>query len=164
MDEAIARDIARHSHAGQLTRHGLPMTDHVERVAAAVPDAARAVALLHDVLEKSDVRLDDLRDRGLTPVELAALDLLTRRDDETFERHTLRIGDGEGPAGAIARSVKLADLEDHISQAHDGRQAPPYRWARRHVLASQHRRHETPGTNVTPASIHAGPKAATPRS
>ena len=152
MDEAIARDIARHSHKGQLTRHGSPMTDHVERVAAAVPDAARAVALLHDVLEKSDVRLDDLRERGLTPVERAALELLTRRDDETFERHTLRIGDGEGRAGAIARSVKLADLEDHIGQVRDGGQEPPYRWARRHVLASQDRRQEPSITRVNSAS------------
>ncbi len=145
MDEAIARDIARNSHDGQLTRHGSPMTDHVERVAAAVPAAARAVALLHDVLEKSDVDVDDLRHRGLTPVEAAALDLLTRREGETFERHALRIGDGEGPAAVLARSVKLADLDDHIGQPHDGRQAPPYRWARRHVVASQQRRRETPG-------------------
>ena len=61
MDEAIARDIARDSHDGQLTRHGSPMTDHVERVAAAVADEERVVALLHDVLEKSGTQLDDLR-------------------------------------------------------------------------------------------------------
>ena len=83
MDEAIARDIAHHSHSGQLTRHGAPMTEHVERVAAAVPEDARAVAFLHDVLEKTDLRLDELHVRGLTPTERAALDLLTRRDGET---------------------------------------------------------------------------------
>ena len=92
----------------------------------------------------------DLRKRGLTPIERAALDLLTRRDGETFERHTLRIGDGDGPAGAIARSVKLADLEDHIGLARDASPHPPYTWARRHVLASQHRRHETPGERPPP--------------
>lgn len=145
MDEAIARDIARSSHDGQLTRHGSPMTDHIERVAAAVPDDARTVALLHDVLEKTDTRIDDLDRRGLTPNERAALDLLTRRDGETFERHTLRIGDGDGPAGAIARRIKLADLEDHIGLTRDPSHGPPYRWARRHVLASQHRRRETSG-------------------
>jgi hypothetical protein len=142
MDEAIARVIARHSHDGQLTRHGSPLTDHVERVAAAVPDAARTVAFLHDVLEKTETRLDDLCRRGLTPVERAALELVTRRDGETFERHTLRIGDAEGRAGAIARSVKLADLEDHIGLRDDANNEPPYQWARRHVLAAQHRRQE----------------------
>ena len=150
MDEAIARDIARRSHDGQLTRHGSSMTDHVERVAAAVPDTARAIAFLHDVLEKTDTRLDDLRRRGMTPVEHAALELLTRGDGETFERHTLRIGDAEGWAGAIARSVKVADLEDHIGLRGDGSHEPPYEWARRHVLAAQHRRQETsPERSVT---------------
>ena len=143
MDATIARDIARASHDGQLTRHGSPMTEHVERVAAAVADDERAVAFLHDVLEKSGTHVDDLHARGLTPVERAALDLLTRRDDETFERHVLRIGDADGPAGAIARRVKLADLEDHIGLVGDASPEPPYQWARRHVLASQHRRQET---------------------
>ncbi len=82
-------------------------------------------------------------ERGLTPTERAALDLVTRRDGETFERHVLRIADADGPAGAIARSVKLADLEDHIGLVRDASDAPPYKWARRHVLASQHRRRET---------------------
>ena len=145
MDAAIARDIARHSHDGQMTRHGSPMVDHVERVASAVAGDERAVAFLHDALEKSDTSLDDLCRRGLTPVERGALDLLTRRDGETFERHTLRIGDGDGPSGAIARRVKLADLDDHIGLARDASHGPPYRWARRHVLASQHRRQETTG-------------------
>ena len=152
MDEAIARDIARHSHDGQLTRHGSPMTDHVERVAAAVPDDARAVAFLHDVLEKSDAHVDDLHERGLTPVERAALDLLTRRDGETFERQTLRIADGDGAAGAIARRVKLADLDDHIGLARDPSDGPPYRWARRRVLASQRRRRENTGGARAPAN------------
>ena len=152
MDAAIARDIARDSHEGQLTRHGSPMTEHVERVAATVADDERAVAFLHDVLEKTGTHLDDLHRRGLTPVERAALDVLTRRDGETFERHALRIGDADGAAGAIARRVKLADLEDHIGLASDASDAPPYRWARRHVLASQHRHRETAGPSpaVTP--------------
>ena len=143
MDAAVARDIARDSHDGQLTRHGSPLGEHVERVAAAVADKERAVAFLHDVLEKTGTSLDDLHRRGLTPTERAALDLLTRGDDETFERHALRIADADGPAGAIARSVKLADLEDHIGLVRDGSDTPPYQWARRQVLAAQHRRGET---------------------
>lgn len=161
MDEAIARDIARRCHDGQLTRHGSSMTDHVERVAAAVADDERAVAFPHDVLEKSGARLDDLRERGLTTIERAARELLTRRDGETFERHTLRIGDGDGPAGAITRSVKLADLEDHVGLARDASPNPPYEWARRYVLASQHRRQDTSGKT----RVNARPRRPTsPRS
>ncbi len=154
MDHEIARDIARRSHDAQLTRHGSPMSEHVERVAAAVPDDARATALLHDVLEKTGTRVDDLHTRGLTPTERAALELLTRREGETFVRHTVRIGAGDGPAGAIARSVKLADLEDHIGLSSGGSYEPPYHWARRHVLAAQHARQETSAD--TPARVAAG--------
>jgi hypothetical protein len=142
MHEEIARDIAHHSHSGQLTRHGSPMTEHVDRVAAAVPDDARAVAFLHDVLEKTDMRVDELRVRGLTPTERAALDLLTRRAGETFARQTLRIGEADGRAGAIARAIKLADLEDHISQ-NGSTTDPPYRWAHRYIVASRQRRNES---------------------
>ena len=162
MDEATARGIARQSHDGQLTRHGSSMTDHVERVAAAVADDQRAVALLHDVLEKSGARLDDLHERGLTAIQRAALELLTRRDGETFEQHTLRIGDGDGPAAAIARSVKLADLEDHIGLAHDASPNPPYAWAHEHVLTAQHRREETSGkppANARPRRPEASPRS-----
>ena len=142
MDETTARDIAHRSHHGQTTRHGLPLTEHIERVAAAVPDIARAVALLHDVLEKSDTRVEELRERGLTPDEFAALDLLTRRGTESFERHTLRIADADGPSGLIARIIKRADLEDHLGQADSASDAPPYSWAWRHTLAAQVRRGE----------------------
>ena len=95
MDEAIARDIARRSHDDQSTRHGSPMSEHVERVAAAVADDARAVALLHDVLEKTGTRLDDLHERGLTPIGRSALELLTRREGETF---------GATPSGSAPRT------------------------------------------------------------
>ena len=75
MDEVIARSIAHERHVGQRTKHGAPMTDHVERVAAAVPDDTRTVALLHDILEKTDTTRDDLRRHGLTPTQLAALEV-----------------------------------------------------------------------------------------
>jgi hypothetical protein len=44
MDIETARAIAHYSHAGQRMPRGMPMTEHVERVAAAVPEDARALA------------------------------------------------------------------------------------------------------------------------
>ena len=152
MDEAIARTIAHERHDGQRTKHGAPMTDHVERVAAAVPDDARTVAYLHDILEKTDTTRDDLRRRGLTPTQLAALELLTRSDDETVQLHAARIAGADGPAGAIARRVKLADLDDHLEQRGAARDAGVYRRARRLTVAAQRRRGETPSQTLAMAS------------
>jgi hypothetical protein len=104
-----------------------------------VPDDARNVAFLHDVLERTEASADELEAQGLTPAELDAVLLLTRRPEETFEAHALRIAHAKGPAGSLARTVKLADMADHVS--HDRVDVPghPYGWATRHVVAGQER-------------------------
>jgi hypothetical protein len=144
MDVGVARNIAHGSHFGQTTRHGSPMSEHIERVAAAVPEDARAVAFLHDVLEKTDTRVEELQVSGLTPVERAALDLLTRREGETFELHLLRVAHAQGPGAPMARAIKLADLEDHLAEKSQSLDSPPWGWARRHILAAQARLRDEP--------------------
>jgi hypothetical protein len=138
MEIADARALAHQAHIGQRNRHGDLFTEHLERVAASVPPEAMTVAFLHDVIEHSDLTLDELAPHGLTPEERAALVLLTREPDETFEAQSLRIAFDRGPGGRIARMVKLADLDDHISSRKVGG-APPYGWARMHVTTCQDR-------------------------
>src|SRR4051812_40118197 len=138
MEPAVARALAHQLHIGQINRHGIQLTEHLERVAASVPADAMAVAFLHDALEHSDVTMSDLLARGLTEEEHAALLLLTRMPDESFEGHSLRIAFDRGPGSRIARTVKLADLDDHlVSPKVDG--APPYGWARQHVTVCRDR-------------------------
>jgi hypothetical protein len=139
METAEARSIAYLAHHHQTTRHGDPFTEHVERVAAAVPPEARAIAYLHDVLEHTGVGLDELVARGLSELELEALELLTVQPGESFELHALRVAHGPGPAGLLARTVRVADLDDHLrSRRVPG--APPYGWARQHVVVARDRR------------------------
>ncbi len=115
MTERTARAIAKTAHQGQQTSAGSPVFDHVQRVAAAVPTQARVTAWLHDVLEGTDVTIGQLRGRGMSPVELAALVFLTRLKGEDYRIYVQRIADVLGPSGALARVVKLADLEDHLA-------------------------------------------------
>jgi hypothetical protein len=142
MDPATARGIAHYSHSGQRTRFGNPLTEHVERVASAVPQHARAVAYLHDVLESSPTAIAELVEHGLTPLELAALTLLTREPSDSYELYVLRIAHAEGAAGSLARAVKLADLDDHLDEARAVPGGPPYAWARRHIEFARDRRGE----------------------
>src|SRR2546430_3981737 len=102
MDQRVARNIAHYSHTDDRDRFGEPLVEHVERVAAAVPDEARAVAFLHDVVEHTDTGFEEMISQGLTPAELAALDLLTRAPDESFEAYVLRIAHAPGPPGELA--------------------------------------------------------------
>ena len=53
MNAADARRIAYAQHAERRTRAGERIVEHLERVAALVPEEARTVAYLHDVLEQS---------------------------------------------------------------------------------------------------------------
>src|SRR3954463_4279277 len=133
MDSATARGLAHAVHFGQHTRHGTLLTEHLERVAADVPEHAMTVAFLHDILEHSDLTMGDLVLRGVTEEARAALALLTREPDESFEAHSLRIAFARGPGSRTARIVKLADLDDHLRSPKVGG-APPYGWARHHIL------------------------------
>jgi hypothetical protein len=138
MDELVAREIACRHHAGQRDRAGEPLIEHVARVASSVPPGTRPVAWLHDLLERTAVRPAELEADGLGAVERAALELLTRAPDEPFESYMLRIVHAPGPAGELARTIKAADLQDHIQRERAGRvatDAPPYQWALRHLVA-----------------------------
>ena len=139
MDPATARSIAHYSHAGQRTPRGMPVIEHIERVAAAVPEDARALAYLHDVLDLTETGGDELLANGLTAAESAALSLLAHGAGESFELYALRIAHARGPEGRLARAVLLADLEDHLRQ--DGYEVgdPPYAWALQHVVSARAR-------------------------
>jgi hypothetical protein len=134
-----ARSIAYAQHGERRTAAGELFVHHLERVAASVPPEARSVAYLHDILEHSDASLADLEAAGVTPVELQAVHLLTRHPDESFEAHALRIAYARGPAGRLARVVKLADIDDHLSLGGEIASQRPYGWARRHVAANRTR-------------------------
>jgi hypothetical protein len=118
--------LAQLSHAGQRTRFGEPVIEHVERVAAAIPPKARTTALLHEILELSPGSWRKLRDTGLSRVELAALKLLTHSPGESYEVYVRRIANAPGQAGQLARTVKLADLNDLRSHALLPAGAPQY--------------------------------------
>jgi hypothetical protein len=117
--------LARQVHAGQLNRRGTSVLEHVERVAAGVPPVARPVAYVHDVCERSPLSPRQVTQIvGLSPDECQALELMTRREDESVLDHTRRIVDfPRGYARAIAVAVKRADLVDHLEQAAP---EPPY--------------------------------------
>lgn len=127
--------IAARSAQGQIDRCRAPLARHLERVAAAVPERARRVALLHEALERGSTCVEELALAGLTAAEIEALRLLTRVPGDSYELHVLTIAHAPEPEGELARLVALADLDDHLAREsrRPDRAMPPYRWARRHV-------------------------------
>lgn len=104
-----AMQIAEQGHAGQVDKAGQPYIAHPRRVMMAMrDDAARIVAILHDVVEDCGVTLEDLEKEGFPGYILGALDAVTRRENETYEAFVTRAA-----ADPIGRQVKYADLQDN---------------------------------------------------
>lgn len=105
-----ALEIAVIHHGGQTEKNGAPYAFHPIRLALTMrTDSERITALLHDIVEDTDVTLDDLKDEGFAPEIVEAVRLLTRIPDEDYDAYIDRIA-----ANPLARAVKLADLADNM--------------------------------------------------
>lgn len=109
------RAIALAAHADERDLQGRPYGEHLEAVAGAVSERAQPAAWFHDCIE--DRRLPRAVVALLVDdVQMAAIDLLTRRSGSTYAAYIDRIADAPGQAGAIAREVKLADLRHNLGR------------------------------------------------
>jgi hypothetical protein len=147
METERARAIAERLHAGDREEDGTPVIRHVQRVATEVPEEARAVAWLHEVLEWSAVTERDLLIAGLTSDELRALRLLNlttdSRSDFRYLAHLELIARANGRSGRLARVVKTADLKDRCLHPHVRRDgwSPPYARALKLLLEARDEPH-----------------------
>ncbi len=104
-----AIEIAARAHAGQIDKAGEAYILHPLRLMLSMDsDLGRIVAVLHDVVEDSEITLDQLRAEGFAEDALAAIDALTKRDGESKMDAAARAK--ENP---VALSVKLADNADN---------------------------------------------------
>ncbi len=102
-----ADTLAAAAHAGQVDKAGRPYIDHPRAVAASVAhlgDHAVMAALLHDVVEDTDITLDQLRQLGYPDEVVNAVNAVTKRDGETYMDLIRRAA-----ADPLGRVIKLAD-------------------------------------------------------
>jgi (p)ppGpp synthase/HD superfamily hydrolase len=93
-------------HKEQADKSGLPYVFHPFHLAEQMEtEDTTIVALLHDVVEDSDLTLDDLRQMGFGDTVIAALALLTHDPAVEYMDYVRAVKDNP-----IARAVKLADL------------------------------------------------------
>lgn len=111
MDEHLldrAFGFAFRAHAGQTDKLGEPYIGHVVRVAAAFDGIERqCTALLHDIVEDTQITLSDLA-RDFPDVVVRAVEAISRRQDEDYDVYLSRVA-----ADPIAFEVKLADMADN---------------------------------------------------
>ncbi len=102
--------IASEAHQGQLDKGGSPYIEHVLKVAEIVDmahhnDEFYIVALLHDVIEDTDMTFSDIKNFGFNERIVHSLKALTKRKSETYENYLKRVRQD-----SAARAVKIADL------------------------------------------------------
>lgn len=109
MSTAIDRalNIAQKAHQGQFDKGGKPYINHPLAVAEFVQtENEKIVALLHDVVEDSDITLHDLELEGFSEEILLAIACLTHKSGQTYDEYLFSV-----KSNTLARAVKLADLK-----------------------------------------------------
>jgi len=114
-----ARSLAEEKHFGQKDLRGEDYIGHVYQVSLPFKEAVLGmiplrtkkaiVAWLHDILEDTDVTVNDLRELGFTEDIIEAVVAMTHVKGERYTDYIIRVGDNE-----IARDVKKADLTHNM--------------------------------------------------
>ena len=94
---------------GKLSPDGEPYIEHTLRVVDAMTtEEEKTVAMLHDVVEDSEMSLADLEECGFSYAVLEAVATLTKRNDMTYFQYIDDVSCNE-----LATRVKLAEIEDN---------------------------------------------------
>lgn len=102
----LALTVSFEAHKNQKDKSGMPYVYHPFHLAEKMKDEDTAVvALLHDVVEDTDLKLDDLAHMGFGPRIIEALRLMTHSKDVPYPDYVQKI-----TSNPIARVVKIADL------------------------------------------------------
>jgi len=108
LDKAIT--LAGKIHKGQKDRYGASYILHPLRIMMKMETTeGKIVAILHDVVEDSDLTVQDIENQGFEAAVSRAVDSLSRREGEKYDDYIERVKDSP-----LAVLVKLADLEDNM--------------------------------------------------
>ena len=107
----MAMQIAFDAHMGQVDKAGVPYIFHPIHVAEQMETEEECiVALLHDVVEDTNITFEDL-DKEFSSVVIEALKLMTHDKSVPYFDYVKRIKNNP-----IARKVKLADLNHNSDE------------------------------------------------
>lgn len=102
----LAMQISFDAHKEQKDKSGLPYIFHPFHIAEHMSDEITVcVALLHDVVEDTDMTFEKLSELGFTTEIIDALKLLTHDDSVPYMDYVKEIA-----KNPVAKAVKLADL------------------------------------------------------
>jgi (p)ppGpp synthase/HD superfamily hydrolase len=137
--------VAVDAHMGQYDKAGYPYILHPIRVSERLElDEDKIVAVLHDVIEDTDVDITFIRNTFGDRIA-KFVDNVTKRSGESYRQYLDRVN-----SHTVSRNVKLADMEDntrperldYLSVAKRVRLAAKYARARHYLLTGEWYEHE----------------------
>ena len=111
---AIAKDFARHHLPADKYEHTLRVINYTRELeAGSGATEAVVVAALHDVVEDSDVTLDEIEKKFGKYIRNCVNVLTHEKEFETYPQYIDRVMDSKLPEAIV---VKHADMRDHLKQ------------------------------------------------
>ena len=108
-----AMEVAFSAHFGQKDKAGAPYIFHPFHIAENMPDEdTTVIALLHDVIEDTDLTASDLRKFGFTPLQIETVVAMSKKKDEQYFDYIQRVKENN-----YSRIVKLADLKHNSDKS-----------------------------------------------
>jgi (p)ppGpp synthase/HD superfamily hydrolase len=113
LDKAF--ELASNAHRGQKRRDGITayiahptrVADKLERKGAGIDIIA--AAYLHDVLEMTSIKAQDLVGAGFSTEIVEAVVALTKKENESYPEYLVKV-----KANDIAKQVKIMDMLDNL--------------------------------------------------
>ena len=103
-------NIALRAYAGKTDKAGREYIHHPLRVMAKMKtDLEMSVALLHDVIEDSDITAEQLLAEGIPAEVVEAVLCLSKNENEDYQDFV-----GREKKNELAAKIKIADIEDNI--------------------------------------------------
>jgi (p)ppGpp synthase/HD superfamily hydrolase len=110
LEKAIS--IALSAHKGQFDKGGNPYILHPLRVMMDMPTIEeKIVAVLHDVVEDSNITIQSLKEESFSEEILNAITLLSINENQSYDEYISNI-----KKNSLATKVKLADLRDNMDK------------------------------------------------
>lgn len=102
-----AMKIAYEAHKEQYDKGGVPYIFHPYHLAEQLDEEYEiCVALMHDVVEDTDITLEDIANAGFPQEVVDAVGLMTKNKGEDYFEYVRRVKNN-----SITRKVKLLDLK-----------------------------------------------------
>ena len=106
----LAIEVATQAHKGQLDKGGNPYILHPQAVAAALDSTEnKIVAYLHDVVEDTEITLEDLNEMGFSYRIVNSIRILTKSKDISYEDYLKSV-----KKDSNAWHVKMADIKHNM--------------------------------------------------